>query len=296
MAHIRSTNRDLVFDIVNHTLLLMFVLIIVFPLINIVSRSFSSTEAVISGRVWLVPVEPTFYAYETVFKNQQVWIGYGNSIFYTFVGTGINLLLTITAAYALSRRDFFGRNAVMGIFVFTLLFNGGLIPTYLLVKDLGMLDTRWALLLPNAVVVYNMIVARTFFQNQIPYELLEASQLDGCSDFRFFWSIVLPLSGPIVAVIALWYAVQHWNSYFHALLFIRNERLFPLQIVLRNILLENRVENLDRVALEDYAKREGLAQLLKYALIVVASVPVLLLYPFVQKYFVRGVMIGSLKG
>jgi ABC-type glycerol-3-phosphate transport system permease component len=231
-----------------------------------------------------------------VFKNQQVWIGYGNSIFYTFVGTGINLLLTITAAYALSRRDFFGRNAVMGIFVFTLLFNGGLIPTYLLVKDLGMLDTRWALLLPNAVVVYNMIVARTFFQNQIPYELLEASQLDGCSDFRFFWSIVLPLSGPIVAVIALWYAVQHWNSYFHALLFIRNERLFPLQIVLRNILLENRVENLDRVALEDYAKREGLAQLLKYALIVVASVPVLLLYPFVQKYFVRGVMIGSLKG
>lgn len=296
MAHIRSTNRDLVFDIVNHTLLLMFVLIIIFPLINIVSRSFSSTEAVISGRVWLVPVEPTFYAYETVFKNQQVWIGYGNSIFYTFVGTGINLLLTITAAYALSRRDYFGRNAVMGIFVFTLLFNGGLIPTYLLVRNLGMLNTRWALLLPNAVVVYNMIVARTFFQNQIPYELLEASQLDGCSDFRFFWSIVLPLSGPIVAVIALWYAVQHWNSYFHALLFIRNERLFPLQIVLRNILLENRVENLDQVALEDYAKREGLAQLLKYALIVVASVPVLLLYPFVQKYFVRGVMIGSLKG
>ena len=296
MAHIRSTNRDLVFDIINHTLLLLFVVIIVFPLVNIVSRSFSSTEAVVSGRVWLVPVEPTFYAYETVFKNQQVWTGYANSIFYASVGTGINLALTITAAYSLSRRDFFGRNAVMGIFVFTLLFNGGLIPTYLLVRDLGMLNTRWALLLPNAVVVYNMIVTRTFFQTQIPYELLEASQLDGCSDFRFFWSIVLPLSGPIVAVIALWYAVQHWNSYFHALLFIRNERLFPLQIVLRNILLENRVENLDQVALEDYARREGLAQLLKYALIVVASVPVLMLYPFVQKYFVRGVMIGSLKG
>ena len=296
MAHIRSTNRDLVFDIINNTRLLLFVVIIVFPLVNIVSRSFSSTEAVVSGRVWLVPVEPTFYAYETVFKNQQVWTGYANSIFYASVGTGINLALTITAAYSLSRRDFFGRNAVMGIFVFTLLFNGGLIPTYLLVRDLGMLNTRWALLLPNAVVVYNMIVTRTFFQTQIPYELLEASQLDGCSDFRFFWSIVLPLSGPIVAVIALWYAVQHWNSYFHALLFIRNERLFPLQIVLRNILLENRVENLDQVALEDYARREGLAQLLKYALIVVASVPVLMLYPFVQKYFVRGVMIGSLKG
>jgi putative aldouronate transport system permease protein len=167
---------------------------------------------------------------------------------------------------------------------------------YILVKNIGMLNTRWALLLPNAIVVYNVIVTRTFFQTTIPDELLEASQLDGCTDFRFFVQVVLPLSGPILAVISLWYAVGHWNSFFSALIFIRNERLFPLQIILRNILLENRVENIDSMSLEDMAKREGMAQLLKYSLIVVASVPMLLLYPFIQKYFVKGVMIGSVKG
>ena len=159
-----------------------------------------------------------------------------------------------------------------------------------------MLNTRWALVLPNAVVVYNVIVTRTFFQTTIPEELLEASHLDGCSDFRFFRSVVLPLSGPIIAVIALWYAVGHWNSYFQALIYIRNERLFPLQIILRNILLENRVDNFDELAPEEWAERIGLAMLLKYSLIVIASVPVLMLYPFIQKYFVKGVMIGSLKG
>jgi multiple sugar transport system permease protein/putative aldouronate transport system permease protein len=159
-----------------------------------------------------------------------------------------------------------------------------------------MLNTRWALLLPNAIVIYNMIVTRTYIQTTIPEELHEASRLDGCSDFRFLASVVAPLSGPIIAVISLWYAVQHWNSFFHALIYIRNERLFPLQIVLRNILLENRVEEIDSMALEDMAKREGMAQLLKYSLIVVASVPVLMLYPLIQKYFVKGVMIGSIKG
>jgi putative aldouronate transport system permease protein len=223
-------------------------------------------------------------------------MGYLNSIIYTVLGTAINVSLTVTAAYSLSRKDFKARGFVMTLFIITMMFNGGLIPMYILVKNIGMLNTRWALLLPNAIVVYNVIVTRTFFQTTIPDELLEASQLDGCTDFRFFVQVVLPLSGPILAVISLWYAVGHWNSFFSALIFIRNERLFPLQIILRNILLENRVENIDSMSLEDMAKREGMAQLLKYSLIVVASVPMLLLYPFIQKYFVKGVMIGSVKG
>jgi putative aldouronate transport system permease protein len=296
MTPTKASREDRIFNTISYIVLSLVLCIMLFPIINIVARSFSSTEANIKGIVWLWPVEFSLRGYQKVFENPQVWSGYLNSIIITIVGTSINLALTLTAAYALSRKDFFGRNVVMSLFVFTLLFNGGLIPTYLLVRNLGMLNTRWALVLPNAVVVYNVIVTRTFFQTTIPEELLEASHLDGCSDFRFFRSVVLPLSGPIIAVIALWYAVGHWNSYFQALIYIRNERLFPLQIILRNILLENRVDNFDELAPEEWAERIGLAMLLKYSLIVIASVPVLMLYPFIQKYFVKGVMIGSLKG
>lgn len=292
----RKTAQDFLFDIINYSLLFLVLLVIILPLINIVSRSFSSMDAVISGRVLLLPVDFSTESYAAVFKNQQVWLGYGNSIYYTVVGTAINIVFTVSAAYVLSRRDFYGRNVVMGLFAFTLLFNGGLIPTYLLIRDLRMLNTRWSLLLPNAIIVYNMIVARTYFQSTIPNELLEASQLDGCSDFRFLMKVVVPLSGPIIAVMVLWYAVEHWNSYFQALIYIKNEKLFPLQIVLRNILLMNRVDDPSAVAIEDFAKQQGLAELLKYSLIIVASVPMLLLYPFIQKYFVKGVLIGSIKG
>jgi putative aldouronate transport system permease protein len=293
---IKHSKEDQVFNLFNYIILSIVLILICFPLINIVSRSFSSKDAVIAGRVWLWPVDFSLLGYETVFENKQVWMGYLNSIIYTVLGTAINVSLTVTAAYSLSRKDFKARGFVMTLFIITMMFNGGLIPMYILVKNIGMLNTRWALLLPNAIVVYNVIVTRTFFQTTIPDELLEASQLDGCTDFRFFVQVVLPLSGPILAVISLWYAVGHWNSFFSALIFIRNERLFPLQIILRNILLENRVENIDSMSLEDMAKREGMAQLLKYSLIVVASVPMLLLYPFIQKYFVKGVMIGSVKG
>jgi putative aldouronate transport system permease protein len=293
---IKHSKEDQVFNLLNYIILSIVIVLICFPLINIVSRSFSSKDAVIAGRVWLWPVDFSLLGYETVFENKQVWMGYLNSIIYTVLGTAINVSLTVTAAYSLSRKDFKARGFVMTLFIITMMFNGGLIPMYILVKNIGMLNTRWALLLPNAIVVYNVIVTRTFFQTTIPDELLEASQLDGCTDFRFFVQVVLPLSGPILAVISLWYAVGHWNSFFSALIFIRNERLFPLQIILRNILLENRVENIDSMSLEDMAKREGMAQLLKYSLIVVASVPMLLLYPFIQKYFVKGVMIGSVKG
>ncbi|MCK4515650.1 MAG: carbohydrate ABC transporter permease, partial [Spirochaetaceae bacterium] len=210
-------------------------------------------------------------------------------------GTAINIIFTTLAAYPLSRRDFFGRNTVMFLFTLTMLFQGGLIPTYLLVRSLGILNSRLAMILPNAVIVYNMIVARTFFQANIPDELLEASQLDGCGDFRFLVSVVLPLSKPILAVLTLWYAVMHWNSYFWALVYLSSSRLYPLQITLRNILLTSQVTIEGMDVLSDM-ELQGMTDLLKYALIVVASAPLIALYPFVQKHFVRGVMLGSIKG
>ncbi|TVY11059.1 carbohydrate ABC transporter permease [Paenibacillus cremeus] len=205
--------------------------------------------------------------------------------------------MTVLAAYPLSRKDLFGRNAYMFLFVFTLMFAGGLIPSYLLVKDLGLLNTRWAILLPGALMVWNMmIITRTYFQTTIPDELLEAAQLDGCNDFQFFGRVVLPLSGPILAVITLFYAVGHWNQFFNALLYLKSQQLYPLQLVLRDILIQNSVVASMLMDVEDAAKREGLRELLKYSLIVVATVPVLIVYPFVQRHFVKGMLIGSLKG
>jgi ABC-type glycerol-3-phosphate transport system permease component len=292
----RRTKSDVLFDTVNYSLLFLLVFLIAVPLLNIIASSLSSVEAVMTGKVFLMPVDFSVVSYDSVFKNSQVWMGYWNSIVITVAGTIINLVLTLSAAYSLSRKDFFGRSVVMGLFTFTMLFSGGLIPSYLLVRNLKMLNTWWALIIPGAISVYNLIVAKTFFQTTIPIELHEASVLDGCNDFKFLLRIVLPLSGPIIAVLTLWYAVEHWNSYFSALLYIRNEKLFPLQIILRNILISNQVTDLSSIALEDYVERQGLAQLLKYSLIVVASVPMFLLYPFIQKYFIQGVMVGSIKG
>jgi putative aldouronate transport system permease protein len=271
-------------------------IIILYPLIYIVSASFSSPSAVIAGKVWLWPVDPTLEGYRAVFQYQQIWTGFYNSLYYTIVGTSINVALTLAAAYALSRKDLHGRNFVMLLMVFTMLFNAGLIPSYLVVKDLGLLNSRWAMILPSAVAVWNVIIARTFFQATIPDELLEAAQMDGCSDFRFFFRIVLPLSAPIIAVLVLFYAVGHWNQYFQALIYLRDTDKFPLQIILRQILIQNQVDASMMLDVESAAARDGLRQLLKYSLIIVVSFPVLLIYPFVQKHFVKGVMIGSLKG
>ena len=291
-----SSASDRLFTVINTTFLSVVLIAVLYPLVYVVSSSFSSSYAVVAGRVWLLPVQPSLAGYRAVFQHKLVWSGYANSAFYMAFGTVINVVLTIMAAYPLSRKDFLGRNVVTALFTFTILFNGGLIPTYLLVRSLGMLDTRMAMLIPNAVVVFNVIVARTYFQSTIPDELLEASQLDGCGDYRFVTSVVIPLSGPIVAVIALWYAVGHWNSYFWALIFLKSARLYPLQIILRNILIMNQVsaDMLMDVDLTD--AMQGMVELLKYSLIVVASLPVLALYPFVQKYFVKGIMIGSIKG
>jgi putative aldouronate transport system permease protein len=234
-------------------------------------------------------------AYANILKNDRIWTGYGNSILYTVVGTVINIIMTILAAYPLSRPDLPLRNGIMVLITLTMFFGGGLIPTYLLVRDLGMVDTMWALIVPGAIATYNLIVMRTYFQSSIPWELQEAAHMDGCTNWRLLFSIILPLSKPILAVMVLFYAVGHWNSFFGALIYIREEAKYPLQLVLREILLISQSAQVDggSVGLE---KQILLAESIKFAVIIVSSLPVLIMYPFVQKHFVKGVMIGSVKG
>jgi putative aldouronate transport system permease protein len=295
-SSIRETIKDRLFTLTNYVILSLFLITIMYPLIYITSSSISSSEAVVSGRVWLWPVNPTLDGYSAVFKHKLIVSGFINSIYYTVLGTLINVFMTILAAYPLSRRDFYGKNVFMFLFVFTFMFSGGLIPSYLLVRDLNMLNTTWSMVLPGALAVWNMIITRTYFQTTIPDELLEAAQLDGCTDIQFVWKIVLPLSGPIIAVITLFYAVGHWNSFFNALIYLKSQNLYPLQLVLRDILVQNDVDLNMLVDVQEAAKREGLRELLKYSLIVVSTAPLMVVYPFVQKYFVKGIMIGSLKG
>lgn len=292
----RETGADRVFTIFNYLILSTLLVVVLYPLVYIASASISSAKAVTSGQVWLWPVDITFEGYIAIFKHHLISTGFVNSIIYTIVGTALNVTLTILAAYPLSRRDFFGRNVFMFLLVFTLLFSGGLIPTYLVVQDLGLLNTRWALILPTALSVWNVIITRTYFQVTIPDDLLEAARLDGSNDLRFVWDVVLPLSAPIIAVNALFYAVGHWNQYFQALIYLTDQSLYPLQLVLREILVMNNVDASMITDVEDLIARQNLRELLKYSLIVVASVPLLIAYPFVQKHFVRGVMLGSLKG
>ena len=230
------------------------------------------------------------------FRIALIWSGYGNSLFYAVVGTLVNVTMTLIAAYPLSRRDLPGKNIILALFLFTLFFSGGLIPTYLLVKDLGLRNTRWALIIPQALSILNLLIAITFIRTSIPHELLEASQLDGCSDFQYFFRVLLPLSTPLIAVLALFYAIGHWNQFFAALLYLTNKDLFPLQIILRDILISSQVDMSMIEDMQSMAAREALRELLKYALIVVASVPVLIIYPFAQRYFVKGIMLGSVKG
>lgn len=293
---IKESADDRLFTILNYIILFIFTITILYPLVYIVSASFSSSTAVVSGRVWLYPVEPTLAGYEAVFKHRLIMSSFLNSVYYTVVGTAINVLFTLIAAYPLSRKDFMPRNGIMALFVFTMMFSGGLIPSYLVVKELGMIDTRWSLLIPGALSVMNMIIARTYFQTTIPDELLEAAQMDGCSDFTFVRKIVLPLSGPIIAVISLFYAVGHWNQYFSAPLYLKHQELYPLQLVLRDILVQNEVDASMITDVADQAARDGLRELLKFSLIVVSTAPVLIIYPFIQRHFVKGMMIGSLKG
>ena len=293
----KKISQDKVVYVVNYILLGLLAIAVLYPLIYIVSCSFSSGDALMAGRVKLLPVEFTLLSYKTVFEYESIWTGYLNSIIYTVVGTVISIVLTIFAAYPLSRDDFRGGNILMKLFLFTMLFSGGLVPTYLLVKNLGLIDTMWAVVLPTAVNAYNMIVARTFFKQTIPKDLQEAAELDGCSDFKFFTKIVVPLSTPIIAVLCLWVAIGLWNGYFNPLIYINSEDKYPLQLILRRILLMAQVDfgnsAVDpRVVMEN----QYLSQMLRYGTIIISSLPLMLIYPFVQKYFVKGVMIGAVKG
>ncbi|MBG9587039.1 carbohydrate ABC transporter permease [Cytobacillus firmus] len=292
----RRSKEDKVFDIINVFLVAIILILVVYPLYFIVIASFSDPNMIYDGKVWLLPKELTFEGYERIFQDSKIWLGYKNSIVYTVVGTIVNVSFTLMAAYALSRKDLYGRNVIMFLFLMTMFFSGGLIPTYLVVKNLGLLNTMWALILPKAVAVWNVIVAKTFFETSIPNELLEAAKMDGCSDAKFFWKIVLPLSKPIVAVMVLFYAVGHWNSYFDALIYLNNENLYPLQLILRNILIQNEASTMMISDLESLAAKQRVSELIKYGVIIVASIPLLIVYPFVQKYFVKGVMIGGIKG
>ena len=287
---------DKVFNVTITIITFIFIILCAYPLIYVVSASFSDPMDIFAGKVWLLPSSPTLKGYKTVFDYPDVWIGYGNSVFYTVFGTLINVFMTVLAAYPLSRKDLKYRKPIIMLFTFTMLFNAGMIPNYLLIRDLHLLNTRWALLIPGAISVYNMIIVRTFFMSNIPDELLESARLDGCSDFRFLLNIVLPLSGAVIAVITLYYAVGHWNQYFNAVLYLTDKNTYPLQVFLRNILLENSVNDLSAGSVANESERTYLNELLKYSLIVVASAPLLAVYPFIQKYFVKGVMIGAVKG
>jgi multiple sugar transport system permease protein/putative aldouronate transport system permease protein len=297
-SRIKESLGDQIFSVINYAALTALLIVVLYPLVYILSASFSNAAAVTSGRVWLWPVEPTLAGYEAIFKNRLLLSGFANSLFYTTAGTAINVVLTILAAYPLSRPNLPGRTFLTFAFFFTTIFSGGLIPTYLVVRDLGMINTRWAMLLPTALSVWNVLIMRTYFATTIPSELHDAGMLDGCDEFTFLRRIVLPLSGPIIAVVALFYAIGHWNSFFTALIYLNDKALWPLQLVLRDILVQNQIDPgmLAGLDPQQLALRQELRELLKYSLIVVATAPLLCVYPFVQKYFVRGIMLGSVKG
>jgi len=293
---IRESRVDFIFTVINNIFLLSIFFVILYPLVYVVSASVSDPNAVAAGKVWLWPVGFTTKAYQRIFEYSRIWTGYANSLFYATVGTFVNVSMTVLAAYPLSRKDLFGKNPLLFLFVFSMMFSGGLIPFYIVVKQLGLYDTRWALIIPQALSVWNMIIAITYFRTSLPHELLEAAQLDGCGDIQYLFRVVLPLSKPIIAVLSLFYAVGHWNQFFTALIFLANKDLFPLQLILRDILVANTVDPSLYEDAKTMAAKAGMRELLKFALIVVASVPVLAIYPFVQKYFVKGLMIGAIKG
>lgn len=295
---IKDSNVDKFFNILIGIVSLFVFLIVLIPIMNIVSSSLSDANAVQAGKVGIFPVDFSLESYSLVLGYSDIWLGYRNTIIYTVVGTAFNILVTILTAYPLSRNDLVGGGIFMKLMILTMLFSGGLIPNYMLINNLNLIDTPWALWLPGLISVYNVIVVRTYFKTTIPKELFEVAQIDGCSNIRYLWSVVLPLSGTIIAVMVLLYAIGHWNSYFNAMLYINSKKLYPLQLFLREILIANEVDysSMSSEDVEMLVQKEEMKLLLKYSLIVVSSLPMMMIYPFIQKYIVKGVMIGSVKG
>lgn len=301
---VKRSRSNLIFDTVNMFIMLFVVAIMVYPIWFVLIASFSDPNSVGLGKVVLWPDRFTLYSYINVFNAEKIWIGYANTIFNTSLGTLWNLFLTVPCAYALSKKRLPGRGFFSMVFVVTMYFGGGMIPTYLNVKNLHLLDNRWTIVVLGGITISYIIIVRTYFQSSIPQDLYEAAIIDGASEFQQFFKVALPLSGPVVAVITLYYAVNRWNDYFTALLYVNDVNLMPLQMVLRDVLINN-ATLLNEIMMDPNATSEQITALaqqvymaegMKYAVIFIASLPMLIIYPFVQKYFVKGVMIGSLKG
>ncbi|WP_298471584.1 carbohydrate ABC transporter permease [Psychrobacillus sp. FSL K6-4046] len=285
------------FDVLNKIFLTVIVILIVYPLVFVISASISDPLAVSSGKMWLWPVDITFEGYRKILQNDSIWLGYRNTILYTAVGTLLHLFVLLPCAYALSRKELMGSKYILWFVLFTMMFSGGLIPTYLVIKTLGMLDTIWAIVIPGVVGAWSILVARTFFQSSIPDQLVEAAKIDGASDFYMFIKIVLPLSLPIIAVMALFHAVGLWNQYFNALIYLSDRDKYPLQLILREILVVNQAQLGEGSGeqTESLIQQVRTGGLIKYAVIIISSLPLLIVYPFLQRFFVQGVLIGSIK-
>jgi putative aldouronate transport system permease protein len=293
---IRHTFRDRLFYCAINAVLLGALLLVAFPMLYIFSASFSSPAAVSSGKVWLLPVDFSLDGYLAVFKEKMIITGYWNTIVYTVLGTAISVVLTVLAAYPLSRKNLPGKRLILSAFLFTMFFSGGLIPNYLLMSSLSWINTIQVIVIPNAISVWNVMITRTFYQSNIPEDLYEAASIDGCGHMMFMWKMVLPLSKAITAVLILFYGVGYWNAYFDAFIYLNKPEMYPLQLVLREILVKNAVDPSLVMDPTILMKKQGLAELMKYSLIIVASLPVWCIYPFVQKHFVKGVMVGAIKG
>ena len=293
----RLSKVDKIYKIASLSVLSIIMLMIIYPLWFIIVASFANPLELYDNPFMIWPKEFNFSSYELVFKNKDFLIGFKNSVMYTLVGTTINVVMNICAAYPLSKREFKGKKTLMIMFTITMFFSGGLIPTYLVIDALGLVDSFWVMIIPSAVGMFNIIVMRTYFQSRIPAEMEEAAKVDGCTNFRLLLQIVLPLSAPIIAVIALYYGVGRWNEYFTAMIYLTDRELFPLQLVLREILLQNQGgEMFDIVADEGFSDRMIERMGLKYAVIVISTVPIFIIYPLVQRFFSKGVMVGAIKG
>ena len=295
---VSQTRGDKVFGVINTIFIVFITIITLYPLIYVCSASISSPASVTSGRMWLWPTDITLEGYKRILKNTEIWMGYVNTILYTVVNVAISLAVTLPAAYALTVKSLPGRKFIVFVFSVTMFFSGGMIPLYVVCRNLGLVNTLWAVILPSATSMWYIILTRTFFQSTIPHELEEASEIDGCSVFATFLRIVIPLSAPIIAVMALYFGVGRWNSYFGEMIFLRDRTKFPLQLFLREILIvatfnQENASNADAITM---AEQLRIASIIKYATMIVATLPVIAAYPFIQRYFVKGVMIGSIKG
>jgi len=294
----RRKHSDKIFDFFNLCIMLVLLVVFAWPIWFVLIASFSDPGLVAMGDVLIIPKGITLKSYQAMLEYREIWVGYANSIFYTVVGTLLNLIMSVCFAYPLSSKDFLPRKFFLVIFLFTMYFGGGLIPLYLVVKSVGLLDTRWAMIIPSVISVYNCLVIRNYFMNSIPGELKEAAVLDGANAAQYLWKVVLPLSKPVLAVVGLYYAVSHWNDYYQALIYLFDDNKVPLQTVLRRLLMSTKfmMNNADMVDAEAVKAATEQALTMKYGVIVVAALPMLMLYPFIQKFFVKGVMIGAIKG